>query len=138
MGATTWHGMRLTRLSVTGVSDGPGPCTSSATGSIANGMTVSSGTECVSNATVTGPVTVRPGAQLVLTDTTVRGPVTSDGAAELQLCGDSITGPLVVTNSKGLVVIGGGDAPSECAGNTIDGDVPSAGRRPWPTPAAST
>lgn len=110
------------QFSVTGVFDAPGPCTSSATGSIPGGMTVSSGTECLSNASVNGPLTVRSGAELVLTNTTVRGPVTSDGATGLQLCGNSITGPVVVTNSKGLVVIG--DAGnSECAGNTIDGNV---------------
>ncbi|TYB95039.1 carboxypeptidase [Micromonospora sp. WP24] len=61
------------------------------------------GFACLDDATVTGPVTVRPGATLVATDTTITGPVNATSAAGVLLANSKITGPLRVTGTTDAI-----------------------------------
>lgn len=57
-------------------------------------------------ATVTGPVTVQPGASLAVDGSTITGSLRSTGAAALRLCGTAVTGPVAVSGSSGPVLLG--------------------------------
>ncbi|MFD5417867.1 Ig-like domain-containing protein [Streptomyces sp. NPDC127069] len=68
-----------------------------------------------------GPVTVRPGGALAVTDASVTGPVSADGALALTVCHSALTGPVGVQRSTGPVVIGSDREGADCAGNTLRG-----------------
>jgi hypothetical protein len=117
-------------FAVTGLPDIPAtsPCTKQLTGTITNGVTVGSGTTCLTNATVSGDVTVSRGAELSITNSTIRGRVSTDRAAAVAICNSSIVGILTVRSSTGPVLIGdGGDGAGgggvTCPGNTLGGRV---------------
>ncbi|MEV4811440.1 M14 family zinc carboxypeptidase [Micromonospora avicenniae] len=104
------------------------------------------GFACLADATVTGPVTVRPGATLVATDTTITGPVNATGAAGVLLANSKITGPLRVTGTTDaislidLTVTGPVDLSTNrtdnqplLVGNTVNGPLACAGNTTAPT-----
>ncbi|MEV4620230.1 M14 family zinc carboxypeptidase [Asanoa sp. NPDC049573] len=111
-----------------------------------NGPLTVSGFACIEDATVNGPVNVRPGATLVATHTTISGPVNAVGASGVFLGDSTVGGPLRVTNTNGPVtVIGttvsgpvnladntGGGAPY-LAGNSVSGPLSCSGNSPAPT-----
>ncbi|MFC5885526.1 Ig-like domain-containing protein [Kitasatospora aburaviensis] len=69
-----------------------------------------------------GPVTVRPGGALAVSDADLRGPVSSDGALALAVCGATVQGAVTVRGSTGYVRIGSAPADTDdCAGNEIHG-----------------
>ncbi|MER6997151.1 Ig-like domain-containing protein [Streptomyces sp. NPDC000410] len=68
-----------------------------------------------------GPVTVRPGGSLAVSEADISGPLSADGALALTVCGSEFTGPLTVKKSTGYVRIGSDHEATACAGNTITG-----------------
>ena len=104
------------------------------------------GFTCAAGATITGPVTVRPGAALVTTGTTITGPVNATGAAGVMLADSNVTGPVRITGTTDAVslidvtVAGpvdlsanrtGTDTPL-LVGNRITGPVACSGNTPAP------
>ncbi|WP_330300095.1 Ig-like domain-containing protein [Streptomyces sp. NBC_00503] len=94
-------------------------------------LTVASGQSlCIgSGGSQSGPVTVRPGGALAVSDGQITGPVSADGALAVSVCGSKVTGPLSVRTTSGSVLIGAGPGSqfSDCAGNTITGPVSLVG-----------
>lgn len=97
-------------------------CTTIVTGTHNGPLTLSSGVTCLSGATVSGPVTVRPGAGLYLSGSEVRGPVTASG--DVLLCGSTVSGPVTVTGGTRVWI---GNRNGECAPVTISGPVKVSG-----------
>jgi hypothetical protein len=85
----------------------PQPCTTTITGTH-SGPVIADGVTCLIGATVTGPVTVRPDASLVATDSTINGPVSASAARQILLDNVTITGSLALTNTTGAVSIDDG------------------------------
>ncbi|GAB1515965.1 ExeM/NucH family extracellular endonuclease [Actinophytocola sp. KF-1] len=84
----------------------PGPtCDATVTGMKFGPITVSEGLTCVEDATIFGPVTVKPGASLIVTDGLIAGPVTATKPALFELHGTQIYGPVTVTGATGEVVL---------------------------------
>ncbi|MPZ81587.1 MAG: ExeM/NucH family extracellular endonuclease [Actinophytocola sp.] len=84
----------------------PGPqCTTTITGRRVGPLTVSSGLTCLDEATITGAVTVRPGASLVATGGRITGPVTAIQPDVFTLSGTTVTGPVSVAVATGAVLI---------------------------------
>ncbi|MFD7557726.1 Ig-like domain-containing protein [Streptomyces sp. NPDC059835] len=69
----------------------------------------------------TGPVTVRPGGSLAVSDARIAGPFSSEGAAALTVCRSGLTGPVTVKGSAGYVLFGSDRETAACAGNTVNG-----------------
>jgi hypothetical protein len=84
-------------------------CTSTVTGTHGGPLTAT-GVTCMADATVSGPVTVRPGATLVAGNATINGPVSSSGAAQLLIGDSSITGPVSISGTTGAVTIDDGSS----------------------------
>ncbi|MCX5010268.1 Ig-like domain-containing protein [Streptomyces sp. NBC_00555] len=86
-------------------------------------LTVSAGQAlCIaSGGSQTGPVTVRPGGSLAVSDARISGPVSAEGALALTVCRSSLTGPVGVKGSTGYVLIGSDHDSTACPGNTING-----------------
>lgn len=97
----------------------PPACTRTITDRHDGPLTVRDGVTCLDGATVTGPVTVAPGAALVATGATISGPVTATRAATVELFRSSVAGPLSVTGAAGDVQVLGGDVrgPVTLTGN---------------------
>lgn len=84
----------------------PGPqCTTTITGRHNRPLTVFSGLTCLDNATISGPVTVLPGASLVATGGSISGPVTATRSVLLTLGGTRVAGPLSVVGATGQVLV---------------------------------
>ncbi|BCJ64270.1 hypothetical protein [Polymorphospora rubra] len=81
----------------------PPACTETITGAHRGPLQVSRGVTCVIGGQVSGPVTVRPGAGLVLDGARVDGPVTATGASHLSTFDAEVRGPLSVSASTGPV-----------------------------------
>jgi hypothetical protein len=92
------------------------------TGTVSGNLNVTSGAVCLSNATVTGNITVAPGASITITNSTVKGSITSDGATSFTMCGSSVTGSVAIQNTTGFVLVGG-DGQGGCAANSIGGSL---------------
>lgn len=80
-------------------------CTTTITGRHNRPLVVLGGVTCLVDATISGPVTVLPGASLVATGGSISGPVTATGAELLQLSGTSISGPVSVVAASGAVLL---------------------------------
>ena len=84
----------------------PAPtCDKTITGMKFGPVTVSSGLTCVDNATIFGPLTVKPGASVIVTGGLIAGPVTATGAKSFTMTGTQVFGPISVTGSTGAVTI---------------------------------
>jgi IgA Peptidase M64 len=97
----------------------PPACTQLITGRHQGPLTVRTGVTCLDGATVTGPVTVSPGAALVATSATIAGPVTATRAASVALFRATVGGPLTITGVSSDVQILGGTirGPATITGN---------------------
>lgn len=97
----------------------PPTCTTTITGTHNGPLTVRTGTTCLTGATVTGPVTVHPGASLVAKETRITAPVTATEARTVALFNTNITGPLAISNTKEEVQVLGGkvEGPTTLTGN---------------------
>jgi hypothetical protein len=121
----------------------PAPaCTRTITGRHQGPLTVRDGVTCLDGATVTGPVTVAPGAALVASGATIGGPVTATRATAVELVRSAVSGPLTVTAASGDVhILGGtiggaatvtGNAAPVFAGVTVRGPLTCAGNAAAP------
>ncbi|MBB4909709.1 ExeM/NucH family extracellular endonuclease [Actinophytocola algeriensis] len=82
----------------------PGPaCDVTITGMKFGPVTVSSGLTCVDGATILGPVTVRAGASLIVTNGLIAGPVTATKPQVFELGGTQVFGPVTVTGATDRV-----------------------------------
>jgi hypothetical protein len=70
-------------------------------------VTVRQGVTCLTNARVTGGVTVRPGASLVVRNSTVNGTLVSTGAQAVQLFGSTVNGVVLVTGTTQDLTVAG-------------------------------
>ncbi|MEK8106951.1 hypothetical protein NKG94_20720 [Micromonospora sp. M12] len=144
----------------------PPACTTVVTGRHDGPLTVTAGVTCLRAATVTGPVTVAPGAALVaqgssivgnltasrataveLLNTEVRGTVALTGTTDhVTLVGTRVAGRLALTGTASAPVLAGGQVGElACSGGPALADLgvpttvrhPTAGHcRPGVTPAA--
>lgn len=99
----------------------PGPqCTTTITGRWSKPLTVASGLTCLENATISGPVTVAPGASLISTGSTISGPVTATRPVLFTLTGTTVSGPVTVTGATGAVLVEKGriSGPVSATNNT--------------------
>ncbi|MPV36461.1 carbohydrate binding domain-containing protein [Georgenia subflava] len=94
-------------------------CEQTVTGTHEGRLDITSGTTCLTDAEVDGPVTVSGGASIVVTDSAITGPLRADGATDVILRGAEVTGPVRIDGSTGEVVIAGSTivGPLFCAGN---------------------
>jgi len=84
----------------------PGPqCTTTITGEWSGPLLVSAGVTCLVDATISGPVTVRSGASLVMTDGRISGPVIATDSLLVTLSDATIDGPVTVIGATGQVTI---------------------------------
>jgi hexosaminidase len=104
------------------VATGVPSCTTMLTGTHNGPLKVSSGVACFDGATVSGPVTVAPGAGLYASGSEFRGPLTASGAANVLLCDTTVSGPVTVTGAT-RVWLGNG----ECTPTTVRGPVKVSG-----------
>ncbi|MFN2608074.1 MAG: Ig-like domain repeat protein [Acidimicrobiales bacterium] len=93
-------------------------CAHAVTGS-SGSLVLGAGSWCLDSATVTGTLTVQPGAAVSIRNSTVTGGITSTGASAFQLCNSRVLGgTLNVSGSSGFVLIGDpGD--DHCPGNSV-------------------
>ncbi|MFE2729009.1 Ig-like domain-containing protein [Kitasatospora sp. NPDC059327] len=75
-------------------------CTRTVTGTVGT-VLATTGSTCVLNATVNGPVLVQPGAALFVSDSTVATGIDSRGATQFGVCGSRITGAVNVAETTG-------------------------------------
>jgi hypothetical protein len=85
-----------------------------------DGALVVSGVTCLRDASVTGPVRVRPGGTLIATGSSITGPVDAAGAAGVFLTDSTVTGPVRITQGTGPVMV---------VDTTVDGPVDVSGNR---------
>jgi hypothetical protein len=78
-------------------------CDNTITGVHSEPLNVRSGVTCLQDATVTGPVTVAPGASLVAVGATIAGPIHARDARAMWLSGGRISGPVSITGTAGVV-----------------------------------
>lgn len=95
-------------------------CTVMITGTHSS-LNVTSGTTCISNARITGGITVAKGAVLDVENSTVLGSISANTPDGLRICG-SQTGTVNVFASTGFVLIGD-PGVGNCAVNTINGGI---------------
>jgi IgA peptidase M64 len=121
----------------------PPACTRTITGRHPGALVVRDGVTCLDNATVTGPVTVAPGAGLVASGATIGGPLAAARAGTVELFHSTVSGPVMVEGVPGGVQILGGTirgavtlarnaapvfagvtvhGPLSCTGNTVAPD----------------
>ena len=80
-------------------------CTRTITGTSAGPLSVTSGTVCLRDATVSGPVTVTGGASLLVRGGQVQGPISVSGAGQVLLDRTKVGGPVSITGTTGPVAI---------------------------------
>lgn len=94
-------------------------CDRTLTGTHDGPLVVDGAVVCVSAAQLDGPVTVEPGASLLMTDSVLEGPLIAEGAQTVQLRSSQVTGPVSIHGSTGDVVVSDStvDGPLACTGN---------------------
>lgn len=97
------------------------PCERTITGTHDGALTVGAGGLCLTDATVTGPITVTGGGRLLVQDSTITGAVTTTAASVVSICGSEIEGPVRLSGTRGGVSIG--DTTAGCDSSTIEGPV---------------
>ncbi|MEV1178602.1 M64 family metallopeptidase [Nonomuraea sp. NPDC049784] len=117
----------------------PPACTSTLTGTHRGPLTVAGGVTCLDGAEVTGPVTVKPGASLVVTGGRITGTLTAAEPASVHLLKASVTGALSVRGAKALTVVGAdlrgaallaGNTAPILSGTTVRGALVCTGEQP--------
>ncbi|WP_336205133.1 M64 family metallopeptidase [Nonomuraea sp. LPB2021202275-12-8] len=119
----------------------PPACTRTVTGTHRGPLTVTGGVTCLAGAHVTGPVTVRAGASLVVTGGRVSGPLTASRAAAVHLLGARLDGALAVDRTGTLAIVGAevrgaalltGNTAPIVSGTTVRGALACTGNTPAP------
>ncbi|TDC50381.1 hypothetical protein E1212_15215 [Jiangella ureilytica] len=103
-------------------------CDDTVSGRHLGALTITSGTTCIERATIAGPVTVRPGASVVIDKGQITGPVTSQGDGVVVVCGTRVTGPLTVQGASSVTL---GNPAVDCEPNTVIGPVSVTGVSGW-------
>jgi IgA peptidase M64 len=85
----------------------PPSCTSTLSGRVSGPLVVRDGVTCLSSATVTGPVTVGPGASLVATGSTVSGPLSATSASAVELLNSTVSAAVSITGTSDVTLVGG-------------------------------
>jgi hypothetical protein len=86
----------------------PPTCTTTLTGRVAGPLVVRTGVTCLSDATVSGGVTVLAGAGLVATNASVAGPLTATGASAVELLNSAVRGPVTLSGTTADATLVGG------------------------------
>jgi hypothetical protein len=103
-----------------------GGCTKVITGRQDRPLTIGAGVTCLDQATISGPVTVTPGAVVSIQASTLGGPLSAHNPARLAVCGSAVSGPASVTGAAGPVLLGG-TSGTPCPADTITGLVTLTG-----------
>ncbi|GAA4908320.1 hypothetical protein LX16_3073 [Stackebrandtia albiflava] len=82
-------------------------CTETVTGRHVGPLRITEGTLCLDDAQQVGPITVGPGAGLVVTGGSVTGPIRTTGAALVEISGARVTGAAMITGTTGAVLLDG-------------------------------
>ncbi|MFC7549148.1 ExeM/NucH family extracellular endonuclease [Plantactinospora sp. GCM10030261] len=90
------------------VGTGGPTCTTTITGRHSRPLVVSAGLTCLENATASGPVTVKPGASLIVTGGSISGPLTATRPVLVELSGATVSGPVTVSGATGALKISEG------------------------------
>ncbi|MEU8259192.1 bifunctional UDP-sugar hydrolase/5'-nucleotidase [Micromonospora sp. NPDC048999] len=98
-------------------------CTTTITGKYSKPLVVSAGLVCLENATVSGPVTVNPGASLVVIGGTISGPVSATRPVLFEISGATVSGPVTVTGATGGLKISDGKVNGPVSITTNSGGV---------------
>ncbi|MBM0230906.1 hypothetical protein JNW91_02860 [Micromonospora sp. STR1_7] len=85
----------------------PPACTRVVTGRHAGPLVVAAGVTCLRAATVSGPVTVAPGAALVAEGSTIGGSLASSGATAVELLTTEVHGAVALTGTTDHVTVVG-------------------------------
>jgi hypothetical protein len=81
-------------------------CTSTITGRHDGPVRGTSGTTCISGATVTGPVAVSNGADLIMRNSSLRSGLRATRARTVAICGSRVTGPVSITATTRITLLG--------------------------------
>ena len=103
-----------------------GGCTKVITGRHDRPLTIGAGVTCLDQASISGPVTVMPGAVVSIQASTLGGPLSARSPARLTMCGSMVSGPALVTGAAGPVLLGGASG-TPCPADTITGLVTVTG-----------
>ncbi|MFI6393808.1 M64 family metallopeptidase [Nonomuraea sp. NPDC050540] len=120
----------------------PPACDRTVTGTHRGALVVTSGVTCLEGAKVTGPVSVRPGASLVMRGGSISGVLSTSKAAQVHLLKGRVNGAaeikgttdaLVIagTEVRGALVLTGNQAPA-LAGSTVRGALVCTGNSAAP------
>lgn len=99
-----------------------GGCTTTITGTHSGPLTIGSGTTCLDQATITGPVKITTGAVVSITGSKLGGPLSASSPGSLAVCGTAVSGPVSVTDATGAVLLGG-TSTSPCGSDSFGGPV---------------
>jgi hypothetical protein len=119
-------------------------CDTVITGTHPGALIVDEGTTCLTDATVTGSVSVHPGAALTLLNSTVKGSFAAAGSTSVQIADSTIWGSLAISATRGAVTIDGSQLRGSTAltgniggvtlsGTEIRGSLQCSGNSPAPT-----
>ncbi|WP_157549889.1 M64 family metallopeptidase [Nonomuraea candida] len=117
----------------------PPACTRTLTGAHRGPLVVAGGVTCLDRAEVTGAVTVRPGASLVMTGGRITGALDAAGPGQVHLLGGRVDGALGVRGAATLTIVGAdlrgaallaGNAAAILSGSTVRGALACAGEPP--------
>ncbi|MFI7124600.1 M64 family metallopeptidase [Nonomuraea sp. NPDC050153] len=117
----------------------PPACTRTVTGAYQGPLVVADGVTCLDGAQVSGPITVRPGASLVIKGGRIAGTVTAAQPAAVHVLKASLTGALNVSGAKALTIVGAdlrgavlltGNTAPILSGTTISGALLCTGDKP--------
>jgi len=106
-------------------------CTRTLTGPQSGGLNLTSGSTCITNATVNGSITISTGAAVSISDSQLNGSISATGGLALTICGSTVHGSVGVNGSAKYVLIGdaGDDGTPACAGNTLTGTTMISGSK---------
>lgn len=114
------------------------PPTATLTGDVAGPLTVRSGQSVVvTDGRMVGPVTVEPGGALRLLNTRVSNGIAADNPSFLSVCNSYVAGLGLVVTGAG-VPLRIGDPANACAGNQVAGEIRLAGNTGGLTLGANT
>ncbi|MGN9839899.1 M64 family metallopeptidase [Nonomuraea sp. H19] len=119
----------------------PPACTRTVTGDHRGALVIAGGVTCLDHARVTGPVTVKAGASLVVTGGAITGALAASKPAAVHLLGARLQGALTVQDAAELIVVGAdlrgaalltGNTAPILSGTTVKGALACAGNTPAP------
>ncbi|MGW0200532.1 M64 family metallopeptidase [Nonomuraea sp. NPDC003201] len=117
----------------------PPACTRTVTGVYQGALVAADGVTCLDGAQISGPITVKPGASLVVKGGRIAGTLTAAQPAAVHLLKASLTGALNVSGAKALTIVGAdlrgavllaGNTAPILSGSTISGALLCTGDKP--------